>query len=87
MSKLQGFIEVRRYRTRYWNNGDRLSRYTDWCSDVDESYKVYKSLVFDYDNTEWIEEITHSLSGIGVEACNCEPKWSYDPSRDMENKI
>lgn len=82
MAKLKGFVEGRRYRTRYWNNGDNFCRTTDWGGDVDESYEVYRKLSSKYDNAEWIEEITHGLSGRGTEATDCAPRWAYDPSTD-----
>ena len=38
--------------------------------DMESSFKDFQDKVSKYDNAEWIEEIVHTISAIGNEACD-----------------
>lgn len=78
-AKLKGLLEERCYATRYWNNDDKYAAITKWDYDVDSSYRTFQKKTSEYDNAEWIEQIIHSISARGTEACDVkEPRWVYD---------
>lgn len=83
-AKLSGMGETRLYATRFWNNLDKYAGITEWSEDSNFIYEEFGRLSGEYDNAELIENIVHSISGRGEEACNCPPKNEYGVSKIKE---